>query len=408
MSRGRREMGQHDLRAQAPRRPCTRRSALLGSVKAQRWLPRCLSHAGLVFSLLYCAAACDPQAPYRACDPSKARGGCAVGEKCALAPSGLSRCYPVAENETRPLGALCEDPRQCALGLSCVELNQVSRCLPICKLNRALGESGCLRRDEAGEAIGGSEYARCLSSLPQQDDLGLCALPCRPWVTEDCALDPERPEAFSCALDAQAPYALCAPTGTAREGASCGSELRCEAGLSCQRDGDLFRCAKLQDFETACPDETQSVRTQGAIDPWSGYPYQACWSCARLPHLDPTLSSYRLCQRPSQAPSRCAPGTYCRCESWDGRPLTFEDAPRRALLDQLRSLLGAEHSVWVGATREEETWRWPSGDFVDPALWAEGEPREGLCAALSLQSGGLESRDCDDALSLLCLEGRSE
>ena len=84
------------------------------------------------------------------------------------------------------------------------------------------------------------------------------------------------------------------------------------------------------------------------------------------------------------------------------------DIEQISRLDQLQSLLGAESLVWVGATWEEDAWRWPSGAFVDPVLWAEGEPRDGFCAALSLQSGALESRDCDDALSLLCLEGNSE
>ena len=367
---------------------------------------------------------CDAQAPNRACDPTQARGGCSVGQKCALNPEGSPSCFP-EEEEERGYGDICEHEAQCAPSLSCVRVARLSRCLPICKLNREDRDQDCLRTTTVGEPIAGSEYARCVARIPQQDDLGLCVPPCRPWEPGDCALAGAEGRRVACALEPLLPYTVCARSGDALENTPCGAAERCEEGLSCVMDGGIHRCVELYPESASCPPGTAGVMTLTESDPWStdanrSEAYQSCWPCVSLPRLSLTLPPYRACLSPARAPSLCSESEPCSCASWGGHPLSLEAPLDDRVLTQLRERFGLGASLWTSAVMvpaegaEEaggeaaealEAWRWASGAPVDPELWTEGEPREGRCAGLSLRSGLLQARGCEEPLFTLCFLG---
>lgn len=205
-------------------------------------------------------------------------------QTCAVDRAGTPLCVePGAAEE----GALCrqaDDPSaveasvRCGVGLGCLRVAGVSRCLRFC--DPTLDFDTCAPEGNRRITPGaGPEllraYARCVGVLPDRPEVGVCVLPCRPDRSDTCegdedvcaAFPDDCPTATTCGLNPQAPMPLCVPEGAGVEGAPCDAEAGCAAGLLCTRIDGVSRCRLATDARDGCPAGYRSAPVPGVIDP---------------------------------------------------------------------------------------------------------------------------------------------
>ncbi len=226
-------------------------------------------------------AGCDDDSQ-QACVPGEVER--CPGETCAVDRDGTPLCVAPGTAEEGDLCRLADEPTtvepavRCGVGLGCLRVAGVSRCLRFC--NPTLDFEPCEpdgnRRitPGAGPALL-RQFTRCVGVLPDRPEIGVCVLPCRPdrgeCVAEQdapCSAYPDDcPEASVCGLNPQAPFPLCVPDGAGAEGDVCDAERGCGAGLLCTRIDGESRCRLATDTDDACPDTHRAVPVAGVVDP---------------------------------------------------------------------------------------------------------------------------------------------
>lgn len=225
-------------------------------------------------------AGCDDDSQ-QACVPGEVER--CPGETCAVDRDGTPLCVAPGTAEEGDLCRLADEPTtvepavRCGVGLGCLRVAGVSRCLRFC--NPTLDFEPCEpdgnRRitPGAGPALL-RQFTRCVGVLPDRPEIGVCVLPCRPDRIEGCVLagvcsayPDDCPARTVCGLSPQAPIPLCVPAGIGTEGQVCSAEQGCAAGLLCARIDGEARCRLATNVRDACPPNRRKVPLAGVSDP---------------------------------------------------------------------------------------------------------------------------------------------
>lgn len=206
------------------------------------------------------------------------------GQTCAVDREGTPLCVEPGTAEEGDLCRLDDDPSaveaglRCGMGLGCLRVAGVSRCLRFC--DPTLDFNGCEPDGNRRITPGAGpellrDYTRCAGVLPDRPEVGVCVLPCRPDRSDTCdddvavcaAFPDDCPAATTCGLNPQAPMPLCVPAGLGAEGEPCDAEAGCAAGLLCTRIDGQSLCRLATDARDGCPADYRAVPVPGVIDP---------------------------------------------------------------------------------------------------------------------------------------------
>lgn len=214
--------------------------------------------------LALAAWGCSEASQARKCEPTTGKG-CESGERCVVAQSGAPDC--VTGGLDLAEGDRCTGPTDCAAGMGCISAFGTSRCLRFCVPAVDTNEDPC-RAETAlvdPEALHRfADFGRCLASLPDRPDIGVCVLPCEPGGDD--------PECLSCGLVLGLGMATCVAPGEAAEGEGCGVAAACDVDLFCEPNTATCRAPAV---EAGCAAGSPQV-IPGVRDPLTFRDYEVC------------------------------------------------------------------------------------------------------------------------------------
>lgn len=185
-----------------------------------------------------------PCKPYK--KPSDPDWGCPAGEKCVWGASG-SECVPAG---TKPAGADCENPDECAVGICISNTAGSARCSPFCLSSVQCTVGPCNKLDGGKGSVcdmGGDPVPQC-NPLSQSCDAGfgcyytpdgfVCKSAGKEAAGSKCPADNDCVKGSACVGKSGSSAGICRKICS-----KSGNGPKCDVGVSCSTlGGDVGYC----------------------------------------------------------------------------------------------------------------------------------------------------------------------